>query len=144
MSLTRRTIAVRLGFFFTNIDDINTSLTPLFLQSNPIFVILRAIFSWLAWCKISFVPTWIAIASGLSSIKHIPISLGSKFQLQQTALISWNELTKKRILPLKNRKNEHCHQILHIRISLRTKFQLKLTGISRYFQFKTENLNFTI
>ena len=63
MSLTRRTIVVRLGFFFTNIDDINTSLAPLFLQSNPIFMILRATFSWFEWFKISFVPTWITIAS---------------------------------------------------------------------------------
>ena len=63
MSLTQRTIAVRSGFFFTNIDDITTPLTPLFLQSNPIFMILRAISSWLAWFKISFVPTWITIAA---------------------------------------------------------------------------------
>ena len=39
MLLTRRTIAVRLGFFFTNIDNISTLLTPLFLQSNPTFMI---------------------------------------------------------------------------------------------------------
>ena len=69
MSLTRCTIAMRLGFFFTNIDNISTSLIPLFLQSNPIFMILRAISSWLVRLKKSFVPTWITIALGLSSIK---------------------------------------------------------------------------
>ena len=51
MSLTRRTMAVRLEFFFTNIDGINTLLTPLFLQFNPAFMILRAIFPWLARFK---------------------------------------------------------------------------------------------
>ena len=34
----------------------------------------------------------------------IPASLGSKFQLQQSILISWNKFSMKRIIPFKNKK----------------------------------------
>ena len=38
---------------------------------------------------------------------HNQISLGAKFQLQQTILIFWTKFApQKRILPTKNRKNE--------------------------------------
>ena len=46
-------------------------------------------------------------------IPHIRISLGFKFQLQQTILIFGTNLPQKRILPVKKRKNERRHSILH-------------------------------
>ena len=59
-------------------------------------------------------------------ILHILINLGFKFQLQQTILIYGTNFSKKRRLPVKNRKNEHHHWIIHIQISLRANFQPKL------------------
>ena len=61
-----------------------------------------------------------------NQILLIWISLGSKFQLQQTILIFWNKFIVKRILSVKNWKNEHHHWIIDIPIRLNTKFQLKL------------------
>ena len=59
------------------------------------------------------------------------------------------KISKKRILPVENRKNEHQHRILHIRISLDTNFQLKLTILifftkftkNGYFQSKTDKID---
>ena len=61
------------------------------------------------------------------------------------------KISKKRILPVENRKNEHQHRILHIRISLDTNFQLKLTILifftkftkNGYFQSKTDKMDTT-
>ena len=61
-----------------------------------------------------------------NQILLIWISLGFKFQLQQTILIFWNKFPAKRIHPGKNRKNEHHHWILQIPVRLNTKFKLKL------------------
>ena len=36
-------------------------------------------------------------------------SLGAKFQLQQAIFIFWTKFAPKKILPVKNRKNEHHH-----------------------------------
>ena len=57
---------------------------------------------------------------------HIPISLGTKFQLKLTILIFLDKICPKRVFPVENRKSE-LYGILHIRISLNTKFQPKLT-----------------
>ena len=69
---------------------------------------------------------------------HIRISVDFKFQLQQTILIFWNESLERRIVPVKNRKNEHHHGILHIRISLSTKFQLKLIILNFWTKFTSK------
>ena len=60
-------------------------------------------------------------------IAHIRMNLGSKFQLQQTI---FEQISKNRMLLVKNRKTEHHHWILHIRISLSINFHLKLTILS--------------
>ena len=85
-------------------------------------------------------------------ILRIRISLGSRFQLQQTILIFWNRFPIKRILPFKNRKSEHHHWILHIWVGLSTKSQLKLkififwTKFAQkgYFQSKADAMNISI
>ena len=38
-----------------------------------------------------------------------------------------DQICRKRVFPVKNRKSEHHHSILNIRIGLGTRFQLKLT-----------------
>ena len=60
-------------------------------------------------------------------ILHIRISLGTKFQLQQTILVFLNHIyPKKKILSMKIRNNKHRHWILHIQISRSTNIWLKL------------------
>ena len=62
-------------------------------------------------------------------ILHVPVSLGTKFQLKLTILICLDQIWSKREFPVWNRESEHHHWILHIRISLEleARFQLKLT-----------------
>ena len=49
-------------------------------------------------------------------IQHSWFSLGSKFQLQQTILIFWNNIPRQGYFQTKKGKNHH--RILHIRMSL--------------------------
>ena len=63
-----------------------------------------------------------------------------------------NQISRKRILPIKSWKNEHHHRIVHIRISLSTKFQLIVIVLifwTRFaqkgcFHYKTKKLNTTV
>ena len=84
-------------------------------------------------------------------ILQIQINLDCKFQIQQFWFLE--QISKKKILPVKNTKNEHRYWILHIRISLSTNFRLKLTIAifwikfakkGSYFQFKTGKIDTTI
>ena len=64
------------------------------------------------------------------------VIVGSKIQLQQTILIFLGKIfPKKRILPVKNKKNEHHHWILCTRTSLSTEFQPKLTILTFWIKF---------
>ena len=57
-------------------------------------------------------------------ILYIQISLGSKFQLQQTILIFSEQSSQKMIFPVENRNI--THRILHIQVILSNKFNLIL------------------
>ena len=59
-------------------------------------------------------------------ILHIWIHLGSKLQFNKEFWVT-EQISKKRILPVENRKNKHHHWILHIRVSFCTNFQLRVT-----------------
>ena len=84
--------------------------------------------------------------------KNKRTNLGSTFQKEHLILIFLEQITNKKILPVKNEENEHPIWSIHIRINLKTKPQLKLkiwffcTKFSqkRYFEFKAETLNTTI
>ena len=80
-------------------------------------------------------------------ILHIWISLGSTNNTDFSKNIS-----EKRVLPAKTRKDEYHHWILDFRISLSTKFELKLTILifstkfaqKTYSQPKTKKINSTM
>ena len=73
----------------------------------------------------------------LHRILRFRISLGFKFQLQQTILIFWTKFSPRKVFLVKNGKGEHHNCILHIQISIGTKFQLRL-------KLLTEIVNITI
>ena len=63
-----------------------------------------------------------------------------------------DQISPKRVFPIKNRKSEHDHLILHAQISVGSKFQLKLIILifwtkfaqKGYFHSKTKKMNITI
>ena len=84
---------------------------------------------------------------------HIRISLGIKFQLKLTILISFGPNFKKNGYFQSNlEKMNKSIEFFHVRLCLRTKFHLKLTTLifwtkfaqKEYFQSKTKKLNNTI
>ena len=65
-------------------------------------------------------------------ILNVQISLGSKYQLQQTILIYWNKFPKQECFEMKT-KNEHYHWIFDIRISLGINFEQTILNFGTKF-----------
>ena len=73
-------------------------------------------------------------------ILHIRIRLGSN----SSFWIFWKKFVTKKIISLKNRKNEYHHWVLHTRIRLSTKFQLKLSILVQVNCIPCWKIKFTI